>query len=117
MACRNFTFLKRVIISFYEFLHRIFMVYFRNFTKQSNCIFSKKFCFFLTIVWFYRGKFVLPVRECLFKKESMMNLKKSWWRKQKLGLLVILLILKLNKGLRYELSNTKSQVINKHLKL
>lgn len=54
----------------------------------------------------FREKFVLRAPVCWFKKESMMNLRRNWWRKQKLGWLVILLILKFNKGLRYELSST-----------
>ena len=53
----------------------------------------------------FREKSVLQALVCSFKKEFMMNLRRNWWRKQKLGWLVILLILKLNKGLRFECSS------------
>jgi len=47
---------------------------------------------------------VLQAPAYLFRKGSMMNLRRGWWRRQKLGLLGIPLILMFSKGLRYKLA-------------
>ena len=70
--------------------------------KSYSFLWSNSFIHQLIFFLFdIREKYVLQVPVYLFRKEFMMNLRKSWWRKPKLGSLGILLILKFSKGLRY----------------